>query len=205
MKPLLIASCNHFKYQEIVQVLTAFGLKSILPKEVANLIGMDVPDVVEDGSTYFANALLKANAFFDWVRGSYPVIADDSGIEIEVLNGAPGVHSARFAGDGESNVLKVLNELRGETNRRAKLVSTVVFKVTPGAGYFVGVGELKGVIALEPSLGGWGYEPIFIPDLDGNNKLQKTIAELKEDCMPIISHRTKAMQELTLLFQQRLA
>ena len=145
----------------------------------------------ETGSTFEENAMQKArsaSAFADM-----PAFADDSGLEVEALDGRPGVYSARYAGEGcsyQDNVLKILEEMRGETNRRA-CFKTVVALILDGKQYFF-EGRVDGEILTEQrGKDGFGYDPIFKP-----LGFRQTFAEMSPLAKNMISHRARAMQQL---------
>jgi XTP/dITP diphosphohydrolase len=151
------------------------------------------PDEVYD--TYFQNARLKADAWRVW--SGMPALADDSGLEVFALSGAPGVHSAFFAGSpsvDKNNNEKLLRELQDVADRRALFRCLLCLSVTEGE-YLIAEGTVEGNITREPRGNtGWGYEPIFeIPDFG------KTIAELRDDGIPIPSHRARAVENLAAL------
>lgn len=150
------------------------------------------PDETED--TFEGNALIKARAVAAFT--GYPVIADDSGLEVEALDGKPGVLSARFAGEGagdRANLDKLLVDLGNEENREARFVACLcLIGADTQPLFFTGI--CNGNIALQPSgNGGFGYDPVFVPD--GYNL---TFAELGEDVKNQISHRAMALQQLRL-------
>ena len=185
---IVFATNNAHKLSEIRQILG----NSI---EVLSLkdIGCDV-DIPETGSTLEENALQKAQYVFDHYH--LDVFADDTGLEVEALNGAPGVYSARYAGDGhdsEANMAKLLKELEHEDNRKARF-RTVIALIQKVGGLdcvqriklFEGI--VNGQIIRERRGGeGFGYDPIFLPD-----GYDQTFAELGMDIKNEISHRARA-------------
>jgi XTP/dITP diphosphohydrolase len=181
--PFVLATANPDKAREIVAILTGVDLKLRPP---------DVADVDETGSTLEENARLKAQAVVD--ATGEPAIADDTGLEVPALGGAPGVHTARYAGPDAAyadNVHKLLADLDGVEDRRARFI-TVALARFPDGREFVTTGVVDGTIATEPrGLGGFGYDPVFLPDeADG-----RTFAEMgpeKHD----ISHRGRAFRAL---------
>ena len=148
----------------------------------------EVPDVVEDGKTYHENALKKAMTFFK--LASIPTLAEDLGLEVEYLKGAPGILSARFAGEGatpQENNQKLLNLLTGvpEEKRNARFIA-VLCLVIDGNPYFF-EGEIQGRILDRPrGESGFGYDPIFVPD-----GYDRSFAELGADIKNQISHRAR--------------
>lgn len=181
---LVIASKNPDKIAEIAQVLTTTGLVGEI------VTGLDWPDVAETGSTLEENALLKARAVVE--ATGLPVIADDTGLEVDALGGAPGVHTARFAGDAatyEDNVTKMLEVMSGNGDRSARFRTVVVLAMPDGV-EVVADGSLEGVIA-ESRRGnhGFGYDPVF--EVHGRTLAEMTIEEKNE-----LSHRARAVRAL---------
>ena len=171
---------------------------SHLPVEVVSLASFgELPDAVEDGATFEANARIKAHFF----RGEThcACIADDSGIEIAALGGAPGVHSARFAGvhgDDAANNAKMVAELekRGLDASAADYRCALVFEDTDGT-VLTADGRVDGTVRLVPrGEGGFGYDPYFYVPRDGGE--EKTMAELTFEEKDAISHRGRALREL---------
>ncbi len=151
----------------------------------------DVPEVVEDGGGFLENALKKALEYSRFL-GS-PVMADDSGLEIEALDGFPGVHSARFLSsrDYTQRMEKILKLMEGESNRRARFVCYAVFH-EPGRITLAVRGEVEGRISNEMrGSGGFGYDPIFVPE-----GFDRTFGELGEEIKSEVSHRSRAFKRL---------
>ncbi len=189
MKELLIATSNSGKVRELAAMLTELG---VTVRSLADF--PDLPAVIEDGNTFEENAIKKARAAS--VATGFPVIADDSGLEVAVLQGRPGVHSARYAGEGCSdadNNQKLMGELAGlPQSSRGAAFRCVIALVLPGGECRTFAGELKGLIASEPSGdGGFGYDPLFIVPEYG-----MTLAELPLAVKNRISHRGKAFASL---------
>lgn len=188
MKTLWVASRNPHKLQEIGAILgPEVTLKSLLDRP-------DIPDVDENAPTYLENARLKARALWDAVHE--PVVADDSGLEVDALNGRPGVHSARYSAPNPSaakNITKLLGELgdRPAGERAARFRCTVVYFDQHGQeSVFEGV--LEGRIGNAVSgAGGFGFDPVFWLD-----DRQCMVAELSEDDKNDISHRGRAFARL---------
>ena len=181
----MVASKNPDKISEIEAILD----ESKLTGEVVR--GLEWPDVAETGETLEENALLKAHAVA--AATGLPVIADDTGLEVHALDGAPGVHTARFAGDGaryEDNVAKLVEVMAGQDDRRATF-RTVVALVFPDGVEVIAEGRLDGVIGTEPrGSDGFGYDPVFIVDGD------RSLAELGTDEKNQVSHRARAIRAL---------
>lgn len=148
------------------------------------------PSPVEDGSTFLENALIKARAAN--AATGLPALADDSGIAVAALDGAPGIHSARFAGTGrdEDNRALLLQRLAGETDRRADFVCAAV--LVDGDTRFESVVEWPGEVLEEAAgEGGFGYDPLFVPEGE-----QRSAAELSAEEKNAISHRGQAFRAL---------
>lgn len=188
---LLISSRNEHKIREIRAILGRPGLVLLSVDDVPGL-----PDVDEDGDTFAANALKKAR---ELCRASgLWTIADDSGLEVDALGGAPGVHSARYAGvhgDDGANNAKLLGELEGAADRSAQFHSAIAL-VAPDGREWVAEGICRGRMIHEPrGTGGFGYDPLFVPD-----GFDQTFAELGSDVKNRISHRARALAEARRTF-----
>jgi XTP/dITP diphosphohydrolase len=196
---IVVASRNRSKAAEIAEILADAGLGL----EVLSLA--DFPDVVlppETGSTFSANAAVKAKQA---ARASgLPAIADDSGLEIDALNGEPGVRSARYAGEDatdEDRCRKVLGLLADvpDHRRRARFRCAAAF-AKPGGEVMLAEGTCQGRIAKEPAgSGGFGYDPIFIPEGYGVTMAQLTPAQKHR-----ISHRGRAIRLLACMIREHL-
>ena len=181
---LIFATHNNNKVKEVAQILPSYlSMKSLTD------IGF-FDEIEETGKTFEENALLKAKIIFE--KTGKNIFADDSGLVIEALNGAPGVYSARYAGTGkdEDNIAKALKELDGKTNRKAYFIS-IFCLILNGKEYFF-EGRIDGAISTE-ILGenGFGYDPIFIPD-----GFSKSFAQMSAEEKNAISHRAKAVEKL---------
>ncbi len=192
----IVATANPDKAAEIVAIMSsAINLELI---ERPN----DIPDVEETGETLVENALLKAQAIYE-ATGEL-TIADDTGLFVDALGGAPGVRSARFAGEHaryEDNVAKLLNELHDADDRSARF-ETVAVAILSGGEQLIATGTVEGVITREPEgSNGFGYDPVFIP-LEANGK---TFAQLSSAEKAAMSHRGRAFQALATQVQQALA
>ncbi|PYS33176.1 MAG: non-canonical purine NTP pyrophosphatase, RdgB/HAM1 family [Acidobacteria bacterium] len=189
MTPLLIATWNKGKRRELQQLLSdlPFALMSL-----DDILGLE--PVLETGGTFLENASLKASGYA--IQSGLLTLADDSGLEVDALGGAPGVLSARYAGDGASDrqrVEKLLGDLRNvdEPDRTARFVSAVATASSNGSIINMSVGRCEGRIAFEPrGSGGFGYDPIFIPA--GS---EMTFAELPPEIKNQISHRHTALEK----------
>lgn len=158
---------------------------------VKNLREIGCPEIPETADTLQGNALQKAQYVFDHYHVN--CFADDTGLEVEALDGRPGVYSARYAGEGcsyQDNVLKMLEEMRGVTNRKA-CFKTVIALILDGKKYFF-EGRVEGEIMTEQhGTDGFGYDPIFKP-----LGFRQTYAEMSLLSKNTISHRARAMQQL---------
>jgi len=188
----VLATANPEKAAEIAAILTEVELVPRPP---------DVPDVEENGDTLVDNAVTKAMALVN--ATGEPAIADDTGLEVDALGGQPGVRSSRYAGENATyadNVAKLLHDLDGVTDRRARFRTVAAAAFPDGAGMNIS-GSVTGVIAVEPrGTNGFGYDPIFIPD-DGGGR---TFAEMSAEEKDALSHRGRAFRGLALLLSGKL-
>lgn len=189
MKTLVIATRNKGKIAEIARILTFDS--SIQVRSVADF---DIEDIEETGSTFEENALLKALTV---ARATgFAALADDSGLEVDALGGAPGIYSARYCGthgDDLANNEKLLKELAGKDSslRTARFVA-VIAVAKPDGSTITARGELAGEIALSSrGANGFGYDPVFIPTGSA-----KTLGEFEPGRKDEISHRAKALAEI---------
>ncbi len=192
---ILLATGNAHKIEEITAVLktispdlTLYSLKD-LQREIT------MPE--ETGATLEENAFLKAIGIFE--ATSVPCIADDTGLEIDLLHGAPGVYSARFAGDDandKNNREKVLELLKSSENRAAKFRTVICFH--DGMRTIFGEGEISGnILQEERGENGFGYDSIFVPE-----KSDRTFAEMNSDEKNSQSHRARALQDFSERFKR---
>lgn len=184
---VIAATKNKGKIKEMQEILSPLGVDIISQQEM----GIEV-DVEETGDTFEKNALIKARAVA--MVCDYPILADDSGLCVAVLDGAPGVRSARYAGDDatdEDRINKLLNEVGDSENRKAKFVTAVAF-VYPDGREVTAEGEVKGRITMTPEgENGFGYDPIFYSD-----ELGKTFAQCSDEEKNSVSHRSRALHNL---------
>lgn len=187
---ILLASGNRSKLEE---------LRALLPAhvEVRSLSELGLPmDLPEDGSTLEENALQKAREAYT-VTG-LDCLADDSGLEVQALNGAPGVFSARYAGPGkndQANMELLLGRMEGLADRRARFRTVLALVGKRGEMLFEGVAD--GHIAEHPrGRAGFGYDPVFVPEGD-----TRTFAEMDAASKNAISHRAKAMKALLVYLE----
>jgi XTP/dITP diphosphohydrolase len=187
----VLATANPDKAAEISSIIG--GLVSLVPRPP------EVPDVHENGTTLLDNARLKAAALV--AATGQPAIADDTGLEVDGLDGAPGVYSARFAGEGASyadNVTALLAALQDGLSRRARF-RTVALALWPDGREVVAEGVVTGAIAMSPrGNGGFGYDPVFVPD-EGDGRTFAELAETSPDAKHQLSHRGRAFRALAAL------
>ena len=181
---LIIATNNAGKLAEFKRILAPMNIEASSASEEGIFINPE-----ETGTTFKENAWIKANALYQ--ATGQPSVADDSGLETESLDGAPGIYSARYAGEGatdEQNIHKLLDDLKDEKNRKARFVSVICYINSKGQAHYA-TGSCEGEIAYNP-IGnhGFGYDPIF---LVGDKSFAQLTAEEKDS----ISHRAKAMEE----------
>ncbi len=188
-KILVLATRNPGKLRELKALLQDLDLEVKGLEEF-----LEAPEVIETGQTFFENAFQKAREIA--LATGHLAMADDSGLEVDALGGAPGVFSARYAGpkaSDEENIKKLLKELEGvPLERRTARFRCVIVVYHPSGHWFKAEGTWEGLIALEPrGEGGFGYDPVFlIPDLG------KTAAEIPPELKNQLSHRAKALAEM---------
>lgn len=180
----VLASQNQHKLEEMNLILSAHGVEVVLQSE----LGLHV-EVEETGGTFAENAMLKAKAVM--AASGLPAIADDSGVCVDALQGAPGVYSARYGGpelDDVGRYRLLLNVMQGQTNRAAHFTSAIAC-VFPNGDTIEAEGECPGSIAFAPmGDGGFGYDPVFFLP-----QLKKTYAQLTPEEKAAVSHRGKAL------------
>ena len=196
---VVLATRNAAKLRELARILGAEDRASQDGGAQIRLAGLDefpgAPDVPETGATFEENALLKARAIADYT--GLPAVADDSGLCVDALNGMPGVLSARWAGghgDDQANLELVLAQVADVPDARlgARFVCAAAL-VAPGAREWVVTGQVEGRLIRAPrGSGGFGYDPIFLPDGFG-----QTTAQMTPEAKDAISHRGPAFRALT--------
>ena len=195
MKTYVLATANPDKAREIEAILAGLDI-ALVPRPP------EVPEVIEDGETLEDNALLKARALCE--ATGMAAIADDTGLFVDALDGAPGVYSARYAGEEATyadNCAKMLRELTGVAlESRTARFRTVAAVAYPDGSWFVVDGEVEGVIA-ESARGsnGFGYDPIFLPE----GQRGRAMAELSPDEKHALSHRGNAFRALADALAER--
>ncbi len=199
MVRLVVATTNEGKLRELERLLPP-----TLELETMSSLGIEPPD--ETGHSFLDNAIIKAQHA---TRSGYPAIADDSGLEVSALGGAPGVRSARFAGLGasdEENNVRLLAELNGVSARdRDSMFRCAVALALPGGSVVTATGTLSGVIIESPrGNNGFGYDPYFeIHDASAPEALARTLAELPIALKNCISHRARAYRQLAIECSKR--
>lgn len=179
---IVFATGNPHKLEELKEITKGSGIDFVLPN------GDFKP--VENGSTFEENSYIKAKEA-NRVSGKIS-LADDSGLCVEALDGAPGLYSARYAGTQQEKINKILKELEPHTNRKAKFVCVMTLLNSNGEILHVSKGECNGEIATEQSgTNGFGYDPVFIVEGFG-----QTMADLSEETKNSISHRANAMADM---------
>ena len=192
---LILATRNKAKIQEIKSILQDLHLEILSSADFP-----DIPEIIEDGKTFSANAIKKAETVCTYTH--LPALADDSGLEIDALGGNPGVLSSRFAGpecNDVKNINKVLDLMKDipESRRQARFRCVIAF-AQPGETTQTREGECRGTISTEPrGSAGFGYDPIFlVPEYN------KTFAELGEGVKNRISHRSRALTSAKKLMRE---
>ena len=189
---LVFASNNKNKIQEI-QALVPNTIQIVSLEEIGC-----TEDIPETADTIEGNAILKANYVTE--KYGYDCFADDTGLEVEALNGAPGVYSARYAGeqkDANDNMDKLLSELKDKSNRKANFKTVIALNLNGKQNLFTGIINGK-IIKEKMGTNGFGYDPIFVAD-----GYEKTFAELSMEEKSTISHRGIAVKELILFLQKQ--
>ncbi len=192
MNKVVLATGNAGKVVEMQSILEEFGL------EVVPQSQFDIPEAVEDGLSFVENAIKKARHACELTK--LPAIADDSGLEVDALNGEPGIYSARYADGGDAaNNEKLLRNLEGIQERNARFQCVLVFMQhaldpTP----IICQGSWEGEIALEPKgEGGFGYDPIFFDPSLSQHSAELSAAEKRQH-----SHRGKALAALQAILRK---
>lgn len=196
LRPLLVATRSAGKLRELLPMFAAAGWR-VLTLDEAGIPPAPEEDAVEAHETFEANALAKARHFHE--RSGLPTLADDSGLAVDALGGAPGVRSKRFSGRRDlegaaldaANIALLLRRLEGAEDRRARFVCAAAF--ADDTRELVRLGECAGRIATRPSEGtsGFGYDPLFISD-----ELGATFADVGREEKGRVSHRARAFRAL---------
>ncbi|MBN2638568.1 MAG: non-canonical purine NTP diphosphatase [Bacteroidales bacterium] len=191
MQQLVFATHNDHKLFELKELLS--GLYDVVS---LNDVGV-TEDIPEPGSTLTENASIKSN----YVKKKFGLdcFADDTGLEVDALKGAPGVYSARYAGENatyDQNVEKLLNEMTGETDRSARFKTVISLLIEGKEYFFEGVVEGK-IIHQRKGKDGFGYDPVFVPQ-----GYEETFAEMSLDQKNQISHRGRAVRKLVSFLKE---
>jgi XTP/dITP diphosphohydrolase len=196
LRQIVLATKNQGKIREVKAEMQGFEMEILtLEKEPSS------PDVIEDGSSFLENALKKAKAVSDFTGKA--AMADDSGLEVDILGGKPGVFSSRYSGPeatDEANIKKLLDDLKGiPEGKRGACFRCVIVLYRPEGDYDVFEDTLKGRITIEPAgQNGFGYDPVFfVPDL------KMTVAQMPPELKNSISHRGKALRALKKSLQTK--
>ena len=193
MKTIVVASSNKDKIQEIKEILNDFEV--IVFSDIIQKF-----DIEENGKTFKENAIIKAKAVYERLNKDYIVLSDDSGICVDVLDGKPGIYSARFAGDNaddKKNLQKLILELENKNITTSNANYTCAVAMINEGKVSTVHGWMHGKITTTPKgNNGFGYDPIFIP-----NGFDKTIAQLASHIKHQISHRFKAFDLIKFLLQ----
>lgn len=191
---IIFATANKGKLREAAEVLGP-GFEIVSPADLG--ITEDIP---ETGTTLQENALQKAQYLF--TRTGLPCFADDTGLEVDALDGAPGIYSARYAGpghDSQANMDKLLAELAGLDDRKARFHTVVALILSDGQPRFF-EGACEGAIASQKSgCGGFGYDPVFLPVAYPG----RTLAEVSEEEKNAVSHRGNALRAMAAWLKSR--
>ena len=182
---ITLGTGNEHKVFEINEIVRAQGFKNIVFKAVEGDF-----NPIENGSTFEENSLIKAREGAK--LSGMLTLADDSGLCIDALNGAPGLYSARYAGTQDEKIARILKELDGQENRKAKFVCCMTLVDKDGNVVHTTRGECHGHIIKErKGTNGFGYDPVFMP-----NGFDITLAEMSEDGKNAISHRGRALVKM---------
>lgn len=190
----VLASKNKHKLQEIQQILSRYDIELVLQSE----LGVDV-DPDENGSTFEENSYIKAKAVLD--ATGMTTIADDSGLWVDALGGAPGVHSARYGGEAyktdRDRLNLLLKNMEGVENRSARFVCVITL-LYPDGRKLVARGECEGVIDTEPrGSSDFGYDPVFYVPSENC-----TFSEMGSERKNAISHRSNALKKLCMMLEK---
>lgn len=187
LEEIVFASHNEGKIKEIKKLLAPYGIK------VKSALDMNLPDVEETGKTFEENSLLKSRTIAKLVN--MPCLADDSGLCVDALNGAPGVYSARYAPnrDFDKGMENLLAEMEKSPNKsRNAHFSCVISLAWPDGQYKVFAGQVDGKIAFHKmGAGGFGYDPLFVPE-----GFTSSFAQMSQEEKNKISHRGRAVEKL---------
>jgi XTP/dITP diphosphohydrolase len=191
---IVMASGNAGKLREIARLLGGLGIEVVAQSD----FGVD--DAIESGSTFAENSLIKARHAA--IATGLPAIADDSGLAVSALSGAPGIYSARYSGEAatdDSNIDKLLAELEGVASREAAFHCVATFVMPDDSPPLVAEGEWRGsIFTTRQGDGGFGYDPVFFDPESG-----LSAAQLTPEQKNARSHRGQALQQLVVLISQK--
>lgn len=184
----VIATNNKKKLLELKRILQPLGIDVV----TANEIGVDLGDVDENGTTFAENSYIKAKSAFDLLNGEYSVVADDSGLCVDALDGRPGVYSARYGGEGLDDVgryQKLLSDMVNvPSDKRTAHFACSICAIMTDNTVITAQGKCEGKISYEPiGDGGFGYDPVFMV-------LGKSFSQLTDEEKDMCSHRGKALR-----------
>lgn len=194
---VVMATGNTHKVREVAEILRPL-VPSLQPDGIVASGELGIPSPTENGTSFSANALIKARALAEYVK--LPILADDSGLSVEILGGAPGIFSARWAGshgDDQANLQLLLNQLSDVTDphRGAAFVCAAVLLLPSGKTY-LGNGVMGGRLTTKPrGKNGFGYDPIFVADAQNGTEM-RTNAQLSAKDKNAISHRANAFRQI---------
>jgi XTP/dITP diphosphohydrolase len=196
---IVVATGNKGKLKEIKAGIALYApeLTCVSMTELASIYG-EPPDVAETENTYIGNATLKAEAIFEWAKGERIILSDDAGIEVDALDGKPGVFTARYRSPSNASLVSVdavIHDIEGVTNRKAKMISVIVIKF-PDGNVVSSRAELPGRLTTvrSESAEGFGFDPWFITD--GETVTNADIK--KERGATFLTHRLKALKDVLL-------
>ncbi len=196
MKKFVIATNNKKKLIELSRILDPLGIEAVTAKD----IGIDLGDVEENGTTFAQNAYIKAKSAYDLLNGEYCTVADDSGICVDALEGAPGIYSARYGGEGLTDadrVEKLLKDMAGvaDNNRQAHFACAICAVMDDDV-IITAEGICEGKIGYKPvGDGGFGYDPVFMVD-------DKSFSQLTNEEKDLCSHRGNALRLFKIKLQK---
>lgn len=199
MKKIIFGTGNAHKLEELREITRIYTGHN----DLIEFVTPEPPfDTVENGATFEENSLIKAQAVK--LKNGYFVLADDSGLCVEALDGRPGLYSARYAPSQDEKIQKLLAEMKDKQKRRAKFICAMTLLDDRGEVIFKTTGECHGKIAHERAgTNGFGFDPVFVPDEGQNFEEIKTLAQMPSDLKNQISHRANALKKVIDFINQR--